>query len=726
MKRLFALTGFIYISVQTAAFYISHHLALIVAVAGALAGIVFFFLIKDKYKKKTICVACVTAVIAGIVFYAYSQFYYIPEQRAYDNKEVSINAQLCEESHKSYNTYYYELMAKNINGNEENFKILLKSSRQLEIEPFDYIICSVTLERCDSNYYTAQGFLYTAYTSYEFDYETEKPDTLPLYSLAINLRNKMEDSLDILMPERLASFSKAIALGDRFSLDSSTRADFTKTGISYIIVVSGMHLVIVSSFVIALLRKIFKNRYVTHICTILTIILFMAVTGFTASVIRAGIMLIIYLFGKMIFRQADSLNSLGFAVLCLCVPNPYASGDVGLLLSVSATLGIILLNEKFNRFAYNKLKSEKLKLVLKYPIKIFSLTLSAFLFTVPITILAFGTFSPIVFVASLIITPFVSVLVICILLCSIFYYTGILSVLAYPFAFVDCIISSFIIAIVDFLAEFKFSTVYVSYINAVIFLSASAILIAIALLFNNYKHKLKYSFIMIALIILSGYAVSFLPKSDKLEIVNTNNGTTVLLDTYKGLAVLSCGGEISKTSDIIHEIAIRNSEINFLSVPDNNKESSSYASSILEEFDCSSVLLYDTEKTNEETYRRAKECNEMWSLFENQSEQVNLWEEVTVNAYNVEGNTFEYISSNDYSVLIIPDDADCFDIPENYLKADIIISSGCPRNYNMLKCDTFVYTGDEERLSKYTRNFAQFANKIATTVNDNVTLILKE
>lgn len=726
MKRLFALTGFVYISVQTAAFYISPLLAIVVAVVGALAGIVFFFLIKDKYKTKTICVACITAVIAGLVFYCYSEFYYIPAQTTYDNKEVVINAQLSEEPHKSYNTYYYELTAKTVNENNENFKILLKSATQLEIEPFDYITCSVTLEKCDNSRYIAQGFLYTAYTSYDFDYDTEKPDSLPLYSLAINVRNKMKSALDILMPERLASFSKAIALGDRFSLDSSTRADFTKTGISYIIVVSGMHLVIVSSFVIALLRRISKNRYVTYIGAILIIICFMAITGFSSSVMRAGIMLIIYLIGKMIFHQADSLNSLGFATLCLCVPNPFASGDIGLLLSVSATLGIILLYNKINSFALKRIKSQKLKRLLNYPIKTFSLTLSAFMFTVPISLLAFGTFSPIVFIASLIITPFVSVLVICILLCSIFYYIGILSVLAYPFALVDCVISSFIIFVVNVLADFKFSTIYVSHISAVIFLSASAILIAIALLFRDYKNKLKYSFVMIALIVFTGYAVSFLPKPDKLEIMNTSNGTTVLLDTYKGLAVLSCGGQSAKTTEVINEIAQRNSEINFLSVPDNNRRSSAYASSILEEFDCLSVLLYDTDRTKEETYRRAKECNEVWSLFENQSAQVKLWEEVTVNAYNVEGNTFEYISSDDYTILIIPYGADCTDIPESCLTADIIISCGCPENYNMLKCDTFVYTGDEEDLNEYTRCFAQFSNKIATTVNDNVIITLKE
>ena len=42
-------------------------------------------------------------------------------------------------------------------------------------------------------------------------------------------------------------------------------------------------------------------------------------------------------------RRSDGLNSLGLAVLAVCLGNPFAGGDLGFALSVTATLGIVLL-----------------------------------------------------------------------------------------------------------------------------------------------------------------------------------------------------------------------------------------------------------------------------------------------------------------------------------------------------------------------------------------------
>ena len=84
------------------------------------------------------------------------------------------------------------------------------------------------------------------------------------------------------------------------------------------------------------------------------VMIYMALTGFTSSVIRSGIMMIIYLIGKEFFYESDSLNSLGIAALFMCLPNPYASGDIGMILSFSATLGIIILYPVLSDYVLKK------------------------------------------------------------------------------------------------------------------------------------------------------------------------------------------------------------------------------------------------------------------------------------------------------------------------------------------------------------------------------------
>lgn len=75
----------------------------------------------------------------------------------------------------------------------------------------------------------------------------------------------------------------------------------------------------------------------------------MAVTGFAHSVVRAGIMMIIVSFASSNLRIADSLNNLGFAAIVLTAFNPYAVADIGMLLSFSATTGIILWSRPIER-----------------------------------------------------------------------------------------------------------------------------------------------------------------------------------------------------------------------------------------------------------------------------------------------------------------------------------------------------------------------------------------
>lgn len=730
MKRLFALVGLIYLAVQTAAFYTCKELGIVCVIPAFVTGLLCVIFVKDKYKKKTFCSACAAVIAAGLVFYFYSAYFYMPLQNTYDGQEVQLRARLVEEPHKSYGVYYYELAGEKINSNETGVKILLKSTNQIDLEPFDYIECTVTLEKCDNKYYISKNYVYLANADYEFDYNVIPADDYPPYYYAIKARQSMKNALEVLMPERLASMSKAIALGDKFALDSSIRADFAKTGMSYLVVVSGLHLAIVAAFATAVLRKIFRSRYITSFGTILIIIAFMAVTGFASSVVRAGIMLIIIIFGRLILYEHDSLNSLGIAALFLCVPNPYAAGDVGMLLSFSATAGIVLFSEPLSEFVLSKtvpkIKLKIIKRVFEYTVKTLSVSFSAFIAILPVALLAFHSFSPIVLLASVIITPFVSVLIICILLCSILYYTGIFSVLAYPFALIACIINSFIINVVRLLADLKFSVIYVNTVDAVIFLSGTAVVIALALLFKDYKTKLKYSVFMIVIMIFAGWSTSVLPKADNLHVLKAGEGTTALLESSKGLAVLSCGGSARETTNVIEEIALSNFDISFLAVADNNKTASRFASQILEEFDYASVLLYDTDRTDEEVFRKAHQADALLTFSENQTAQCVLWNEVKADFLNVDGSTWEYVKSADYSVLIVPEKGNCNDIPDRYKTADIIISSACPKNYNLLKCGIFVYTGNEETLKEYTGCFAEISNQIATTINDNITIPLKE
>lgn len=142
----------------------------------------------------------------------------------------------------------------------------------------------------------------------------------------------------------------ALLLGERDYLPSQLRLDFRRIGISHILALSGMHLAILSLGIEKLLMLLRIGKKKRIITTVIFVCLYMAFTGFSVSVVRAGLMLII---GSLLFllsRGKDSLTSLAVAVTIICIINPNAIYDVSLHLSALATFGIIALGENTRKF----------------------------------------------------------------------------------------------------------------------------------------------------------------------------------------------------------------------------------------------------------------------------------------------------------------------------------------------------------------------------------------
>ena len=83
--------------------------------------------------------------------------------------------------------------------------------------------------------------------------------------------------------------------------------------------------------------------------TCIGMIIFMGITGFSPSAVRAGIMAVIFYSGYIFTKHPDGMNSLWIAVLIMCVFDPLTAQNVGFLLSVASTFGILLLGKPFGK-----------------------------------------------------------------------------------------------------------------------------------------------------------------------------------------------------------------------------------------------------------------------------------------------------------------------------------------------------------------------------------------
>jgi competence protein ComEC len=135
----------------------------------------------------------------------------------------------------------------------------------------------------------------------------------------------------------------AMVTGDRSFLTHTLRAGFERTGSFHLLVVSGLHLAIVAGLVFSLARWLRLGRIWASLATIWVASGYALLTGLGQPVLRSLLMVSLYLLSRLLFREKNPLNAIGFAAVCLFILQPHAALEAGLqmtLLSVITIAGI--------------------------------------------------------------------------------------------------------------------------------------------------------------------------------------------------------------------------------------------------------------------------------------------------------------------------------------------------------------------------------------------------
>lgn len=165
-------------------------------------------------------------------------------------------------------------------------------------------------------------------------------------------------------------------------------------------VVSGLHLAIIVSLVSKLIEKVIYNRYLKAITVLLTVLFMSALCGLTKSIIRAGLCYIIYAISIVLKRDNTPENTLGAAVTLILISEPFTILSVSFQLSVLATLGITAAALPVTKYLKENV-FENAWLI--YIVDLAIVTLSALLFTLPVTVWVFGYVSVVVVIANILV-----------------------------------------------------------------------------------------------------------------------------------------------------------------------------------------------------------------------------------------------------------------------------------------------------------------------------------
>ena len=352
------------------------------------------------------------AVLALASFFLYTLFVYRPVAEL-DGKTAELRASV--EDITDWGSYKsYELSVSDVDGTPVRpFGVLLYSwNDDGGITYGDRITVRASLSLNEpaegtvlSDYYKSHGLFLSTDTVEQT--VVEPGAAYNLVSAVRGFRDVLIDALYDAMPADRADVVSGMLLGGTTNLDDAQKVTFSRAGVNHLFSVSGLHLSVVVQLLMVLLFFFRIGKRGSAVAGIVAVLGFMALSGFTASVMRSGIMMLLLLFGLLVRRHSSGLNSLGLACLFLSLSNPYIMYDVGFLLSVSATLGILLFQGPLHWRLCRRLDiTSRLG---KELASLFTVSVSAVAGTLPVTVLAFEEVSLVGLVLNPVVNAFVTI-----------------------------------------------------------------------------------------------------------------------------------------------------------------------------------------------------------------------------------------------------------------------------------------------------------------------------
>lgn len=259
-----------------------------------------------------------------------------------------------------------------------------------------------------------KGFLAKNGIQYQFRAKNEgqllikdRP-TRTLYGFANELRDHIISNLE---KQKFGSdeFSviQALILGKRDAISTNTFDDYKDAGAIHILAVSGLHvgiLLLLLEFLLSPLEYIPNGKSIKLILLILLLWSYALIAGLSPSIVRAVTMFSFFAYAMYLNRPANSFNILGLSMFFILLIHPLFLFQVGFQMSYAAVFAIIWIYPKLQRFWYPE------NWLIRKSWQLLSVSISAQLGVLPLSLFYFHQFPALFFVSNLLIVPFLGIL----------------------------------------------------------------------------------------------------------------------------------------------------------------------------------------------------------------------------------------------------------------------------------------------------------------------------
>ena len=361
-------------------------------------------------------------------------------------------------------------------------------------------------------------------------------DSSFLVSFSLSARDKIKEITKQTLPPPYNYLLIGMLLGEKSFISTDLKEIFSEAGIMHVLAVSGLHVGIIAMALLFFLSMLRLPKKPKLFILISILIMYASITGFRPSVLRATIMFILLIGGKLINRGRNLNISLFFAAFLILLSNPLILYDAGFLLSFIVTFFIInlapILQELFS----------KIIVWVKNPLAV---STAAWIGIFPLSAYFFTKVSMISIISNIFIIPLTGIAVI---LGFITFFIGLTSIsLAGMIAGINYLILNLITLIAKSFSSLPFAYVYVAQPSIiVIILYYLMVFFIIEIFFKktlSQKIKKKAGLIVLSLISLIIIVQVFYPADNlKVNFINVGEGDCILIEAPDETNILIDGG----------------------------------------------------------------------------------------------------------------------------------------------------------------------------------------
>lgn len=596
------------------------------------------------------------------------EWHEVDSLQSLEGERLRIRGQVLEYPEERYHRYYYEIRVEGLGPEEgeiqetEPFLLRLSASLPLACQPYDRVECAVTFYEFDSggglystlNSRLADGFQAGGYLSQYEGITVEETETLSPGEILVRARRQVGRELDRLLPRREAGLMKAMVLGDSSGISEEDLSHFRQLGVSHILVVSGLHMTVLAGFLQFFLKRFPIRKAVGNLLTGIFLFLFLLLSGFQPSATRGTVMYGVLLLADSFGRRSDGLNSLGLAVLAVCAGNPFAGGDLGFALSVTATLGIVLLYRPLYQFFLGERLTGLGRRLWKPVASSLGATASALLGTFPVQLGVFGGF-PLLLPLANFLMIFPGTALVYLSFCGAFLtLLPATAPLAAPFVWVGGWSARLLLWIAEFLSQWKGTFLPLTNgVGLTVTIGLLFLMMVAGLVGKDRPLRAVIAVCMVVLVVFGGALQGWLDHDKGVFAVPYEEDASCVVLVRNGkAAVLSIGGfQTGAVSQILQRHAVR--EVETLCLPAGDSDAREGAVQVLEEYGVNTLVLpedayvgRDLELAGQEADWSFLSAGENFAVLEDVTAQVlPRWEglRLTVNGVDVvvEWNTAE-------------------------------------------------------------------------------------